>query len=823
MSATIRLDSNYIVRAGLWVEHPVYLDTTVAYQLDVLESAAQNHTVLLNSLLASPSFLEAVITQAEADGYRLYPNNKLFVKEQIYRNMQITSAGNNLVALEYQTNNAEFNLAVTRAFIETYNNFISDLMRTRGKALIDYLNVQVNNAKLEAGKSDQALKEFLAKNPKVNLNDPGSSGGFSFLGQEDPILSILLGDQASTRERYNSLQHDLEQLQISYEAFLTGRNTFFLVRDQPALVKSLTYDNTFRLMLGGLVGLVGGILISLVVLIVVTRTDQSLAESNYARQYLGTKFVVDLPSLPLKRNPAGFLNPNRAIYPGREYRRRNFRLALIIGLLSFGLIALTVLLSRQYPANGIVVPVIALLVVGIYNWPVIGFCLGLLLLLASETFSSPDGISTYTSLPLANIASFTTIPVSVTPVELIILGTVLVTLLKGLARGEQVLDRSLTAKVIGLLAGFIAWGFLWGIVIKSGYIKAAQVEVRALIYIVVIYFLTSYFARNPQLWKALDWILSIGLTLLSFLTIWRFFALQDLTSSGIYQESLSGFNHENAILFVIFIMWCLIKLIFGSSTSTKLAAGILMIAPTFGVLVSGRRAAFASLAICLIVVLAILFVRRRKAFIITAILLVLIVPAYMMAFKNVSGPLGLPARAFSSGSAAVGSRDYNSDIYRVVEKTNVQLTLKQAPLTGIGFGQAFTRYNTMQNLDFFEYQYYTPHIQILWLWLKLGLFGWVAFWFLISSSLFKLGQLTKYAKSSQRLSLAITMGCIITAIIVYAYVDISLVNSRLMTLLGLSIALLEVSYRTLPQSEAATSRHLIYAGQAISEKELVRF
>jgi hypothetical protein len=244
-------------------------------------------------------------------------------------------------------------------------------------------------------------------------------------------------------------------------------------------------------------------------------------------------------------------------------------------------------------------------------------------------------------------------------------------------------------------------------------------------------------------------------------------------------------------------------------------------------MLSGRRAAFASLGICLIAFLMILFIKKRKIFFVTVAILVIIVPPYLILFRNASGPLGLAARAFNSSSAEVGSRDYSSDLYRIIEKNNVRLTIREAPITGKGFGQQFTRYNTLVDLEVFEYQYYTAHVQVLWLWLKVGVFGWIVFWVLICGALFRLGQLVKYERQKLYLNLAITAGNIIIAIMVFAYLDLSLVNTRLMTILGFSIGLLEIGYRNLKQRnvisnkterlDSSDSKALDY----LKEKELV--
>lgn len=809
LALTIAPSPSYTTQASLWVEHTIYYDTTKPLNLDNLDTAAETHSQLLNSLLTSPNFLKDVVSNIEGGGYQVFPNIRFLLKGQPTAGFKVTSLGNSLVLIECTGNNATFNKEISKSIVNTYNNFLNNLVRTQGKSMLEYMSSQLEDLKGESDKIDAEVTKYIESNPGSGENDP--AGTLPFLSSEDVSKNILLENQSQIHQRYDTLQTDLEQLQTSYDTIISNQQTsFFKVKDEPAVVDSSIYDQTTRLILGSLVGLGGGLLLGLVALLIITQADTSLGEEEFARNYLGLKFAVSLTTSNFKNELAG----KRKRFSNKLFVKSGFRRILLIGLALLGLILFTVIQSRYYPANGMVVPFIALLVVIIYQWPVTGYFITLFIALVSELFTVPDFISAYTILPLTNINSFTTIPLSATPQELIIAATIISLMLKTIPYGKRLLDRSKTALQVGLLGGFILFSFVYGVFLKHGDFKAAQWEVRGLVYIVVIYFLTVYFMHDPRYWRTLNWLLPAGLALLSAIVIWRFFVVPENTNEYMYTESLSGFNHDTAILLVILVMWCITKLLFRGSGIEKFWACILIAPAVFSIMVSGRRAAFASLAVSLIICLAVMFFRQRKLFIITTILLVLFVPPYLVIFKNASGPLGLAARAFSSSTAAVGSRDYSSDLYRVVEKDNVQLTIKSSALTtltGIGFGQMFTRYNTMISLDNFTFQYFTPHIQVLWLWLKLGVVGWMLFWLIMCSALFKLGQLIKYSHFGPRLSLSIIAGCIISAILIYAYVDVSLTDQRLTTLLAVSIGLLEIAYRTLRQptqtAQLETSSH----------------
>ncbi|MEI6042754.1 MAG: O-antigen ligase family protein [Chloroflexota bacterium] len=479
------------------------------------------------------------------------------------------------------------------------------------------------------------------------------------------------------------------------------------------------------------------------------------------------------------------------------YRKRNTRRILFLGLVCLVLTGILAKLVTSNPLIAIVLLAIILIIALIIRWPSVGYSMAVLIVLPCELFTVPDGISTYSNLPVANLNSYTPLSISASALELILIVTILITVIKASIKGERFLDRSKTALAVGLFGGFLIFGYLWGVYVRRGDGKVAQTEIRSILFVILLYFLTIYFVRDSKMWRTLNWIYPLGLSLMAIIGILRFFTIDPAIAGPIYAESLNGFNHDTSILFVILVMWCLAKLVFGDNKGEKFIGWVLLAPAFFGIFVSGRRSAFAVLAGCIIIFLAMLFVRHRKAFIIIVIILGIIGPPYMVVFSKVSGPLGMPARAFSSTSAAPGSRDANSDLYRTVEKNNVIMTIKTAPLTGIGFGQPFIRFIEFIDLEGFTLQNYTPHVQVLWLWLKVGMFGWGIFWLILCSSLFKLGQVIKYGKPGLQMTLSITAGSTITSIMIYSYLDVGLLNTRLMTLLGISVGLLELAYRTI--------------------------
>src|SRR5262249_10873421 len=103
----------------------------------------------------------------------------------------------------------------------------------------------------------------------------------------------------------------------------------------------------------------------------------------------------------------------------------------------------------------------------------------------------------------------------------------------------------------------------------------------------------------------------------------------------------------------------------------------------------------------------------------TPILIVTV--AYLATYWNHEyGATAQPARAIRS-QIDPNPRDDSSDAYRLTEKFNVTTTLRLNRVFGVGLGRPFGMFLPLPSLtSFWPLQQFTPHANILWLWLKFG-------------------------------------------------------------------------------------------------------
>jgi O-antigen ligase len=101
-------------------------------------------------------------------------------------------------------------------------------------------------------------------------------------------------------------------------------------------------------------------------------------------------------------------------------------------------------------------------------------------------------------------------------------------------------------------------------------------------------------------------------------------------------------------------------------------------------------------------------------------------------------------------------------------------------LLGVGFGVRFAQFQALPNLEsFWPLQFYTPHQNILWLWLKLGLAGIAAFLALIAIALSRcISAVRESPAMDDRATVGVIVAATLLMYIAFATVDQALIGTR---------------------------------------------
>ena len=339
------------------------------------------------------------------------------------------------------------------------------------------------------------------------------------------------------------------------------------------------------------------------------------------------------------------------------------------------------------------------------------------------------------------------------------------------ARDWRLAGRPLLRPIL-VFGAFVFFGLVYGLGVGGGNLTAAFWEVRPLLYLIAVFVLASNLITSRAQYVGLAWVVVAAISIQSVFALKYYLALPPDEL-----EQLEGLTDHPAsliyawVLLVVLALWTLPR----TTLRARLLVSIAALPTTMVFIVSQRRAAIIGLGAGFFVFVLILFFRRRKAFMVIVPIALVLTVGYTAAFWNTTDGVGFGAQAIKSVVApdSVSVKDASSDLYRNIENYDLAYTIRAEPLTGVGFGKPFYRPAELPNISFFAFYEYIPHNSVLWIWLKVGFFGFVALLFALAVVL-RAGVRAALSIPSGD-ALAITIGALafVVMFVTFAFVDIA--------------------------------------------------
>jgi hypothetical protein len=317
---------------------------------------------------------------------------------------------------------------------------------------------------------------------------------------------------------------------------------------------------------------------------------------------------------------------------------------------------------------------------------------------------------------------------------------------------------------------FLLFGLIFGIG-TGGDLRIALWEVRFISYLPALLILTSNLIEKPAHAKNLIWIVMAALLVKGIYGSLYYLLILRGDLSGIESISQHGAAmHLNTLFVFGLALW-----IYKASAVKRVFLPLTIALVALGYIAMQRRAAFITLAIAVFLTVAFLYKARRRLFWRVAPLLATLSLGYVAVFWNSQSLLGLPAQAIRSVIAAeqASDGDYRSNHYRVLENRNIDFTIHQHPLAGVGFGQKFHIVAPMPDISWFEWWEYITHNSIMWIWMKTGISGFFSVLFLFGLAVVT-GVRALGGQPGNEFSAAVLMATLsIVMHFIYACVDMS--------------------------------------------------
>ncbi|HET7034278.1 MAG TPA: hypothetical protein VFI42_01215 [Thermomicrobiaceae bacterium] len=405
------------------------------------------------------------------------------------------------------------------------------------------------------------------------------------------------------------------------------------------------------------------------------------------------------------------------------------------------------------------------------------------------------------------------VPIPVQPAEILLLLALAAVLFPALSNdpAAPAFYRGALFRPVMLFLLAVLACLAYGVVSSRGgfSFNAAWAEARSFIYLTICYVLASNLINTRARLNTFVWIIIVALGLKGLQGIHSYMIEKQ---QGVHLDAITG--HEDVVFFGTFFVLLSAFKIYGGPKRQQLVMLAFLLPLLFTELETGRRIAFFVLGMAYVVFGASMLRIKRQTFYRVAPVAALLIGAYTAIFWNhPNGALGQPMRAFKSQIGYADARDESSDAWRVLERENITRNIKSAPITGLGFGHEYTFYvaepsltttdpNDPSKVLGFVYWTYITHCAIFWVWMKMGIFGYLAFWYLFGSGIV-LGLITvRTVSDGYCRALAMTIVTLLIMQIMFSYGDLGLTYSRSMIYVGLMLGVLvrlpELAVKPLP-------------------------
>jgi hypothetical protein len=375
---------------------------------------------------------------------------------------------------------------------------------------------------------------------------------------------------------------------------------------------------------------------------------------------------------------------------------------------------------------------------------------------------------------------------TITPLEITLGFALALTIVRNMHIYNRPLVRSPLLGPVLVFAGLVVLGIITGIG-NGGDLRIAIYETRAMFYVPMVFILVTSVCTTHVHVRRLVWTAGLAVIAQGLLTV-QFYLYHELNKVPDLEALV---EHGSAVTMnVVFLLAIASIALKGNSVWARLGWALAAIPVLWMYLVSQRRAAMVCLGVALIVLAIVFWWRQRRTFWKVVPITTVVFIGYVGAFWNVSGGVGQPAQAVKSIVAPdqLSAADQSSDLYRMAENFNLHVTIRSEPLTGMGFGRPFLRPIQLADISFFEFYEYIPHNSVLYIWAKMGFFGFAAMFYLWARALM-LGahRVRRTPDGPDTLAAYVAVGFVMM-FAVYAYVDIAW-EARNLLLLGVCMAI----------------------------------
>jgi hypothetical protein len=488
------------------------------------------------------------------------------------------------------------------------------------------------------------------------------------------------------------------------------------------------------------------------------------------------------------------IRPQRVALEARAQGRRRIAAVIACVLAVVAGVGVGMLAASGHPAIVFAFPAL-LIPLAIWKWDEAGVIvvLAIATVIEQDQYVLGPGVSPPFTEKI-NVFHSITLGSGVSLFEVLLLLILVIWVMKGALRGTLRLPHSALSRSIGAFVLVVLVGFGLGLS-HGGAFRWAMWEVRPFVYLGAMFWLSASLLDTRRALRAVLWTLVLGNGFKALQGLPIYFATRHLNPRPEYLLA-----HEESFFFGLYIFLTLGLWIFEQRGALRTTATALLPLVLLSNMANSRRTAWAILALGLVALVVIAYAslpHRRRLLRRLGVVVLVGSALYFPAYWNSNGTIGQPAHALHS-QFNPDARDLASNQYRVQENANLEFNIRQSHNLGMGFGvpidYALPIQDIRDGVGGDPMLNYTPHDDVLYVWMRLGIVGEAVFLMMIAAAIFRAVELARVRDQELALFGMLTV-CGVFAYLVMGYEDMGFTWFRIALCMGILFGATEAALR----------------------------
>src|ERR1700682_357332 len=272
--------------AAMWVQSPpAFGSPAPATGWNPYATPSQNQADVLQQLLQTRDFQDAVGARLAASGSVTQPQEREGMIRSLPRQVKVTSPGSHLVAISYTCQVPALCLEVLNDTLELFRQRVVQLQQQDAQGASTSLPPQLRNAQKTASASGDALRQYLKANPRVTLADAPST----------PELLLLVDQRDRDQSQVTALAQELSQAQLIGLGAAGALSTSSRVIDPARLAQDpISLGAIQRALLVWLACFTAAV----IYLLILAAADRAARDPRDLERRTGLPVVANIPRLP---------------------------------------------------------------------------------------------------------------------------------------------------------------------------------------------------------------------------------------------------------------------------------------------------------------------------------------------------------------------------------------------------------------------------------------------------------------------------------------------------------------------------------------------